>query len=65
METAIVVDANNQPLTNGAVPFSRIPVAGDYIRIAGVVLKVTGVLFTLDAPGAVTYVKAVPPMQGP
>jgi hypothetical protein len=65
MESAIIVDAHNNPLTGGPVPFSRIPISGDYVRLGGTVLSVSAVLFTFDGPAPATYVKVTPPVQGP
>jgi hypothetical protein len=63
MEQAVVIDTNNQPLTPGPLSFSRIPIAGDFIRISGTVWKVQGVLFDSIGPGTRAFVRAEPPQQ--
>jgi hypothetical protein len=65
IESAIIVDAHNNPLTGGPVPFSRIPISEDYVRLGETVLSVSAVLFTFDGPAPATYVKVTPPVQGP
>lgn len=57
METAVVLDDHNNPLTNGPVPFSRIPIAGDYVRVNGTALRVSAVLFTADSAVPATFVR--------
>ena len=64
MESAIIVDAGNNAMSGGPVPFSRIPVSGEYVRLGGTVLSVASVLFTFDGPAPATYVKVTPPVQG-
>jgi hypothetical protein len=60
MESAMIVDATNQPIVDAPVTFGRIPIAGDWLRVDNQILQVTAVLFNVTPGGTSAIVKAVP-----